>query len=249
MLLPGAWRWRRTRRLLSCSLTWKQPAPTLPQLTSSAREWKQFLFLKIPCFYFCSPKSNLYVEKKKIVRTGQISVTLLRLLQLWEILLPPQHVDQCIKCLNGYILQMEAGLFIHYVGWMASAGLGCLLYSRVSVIYELANCLCPDCFSDQAIYCLQRSFPAQFLQHPSGALSHGQEEHCRWYYCRSIVSFCQIIEARLLRNGADWVNSWGCITEFKEASRWLSEHSRLSGHIRATQLLPSVSRVRREIKD
>ncbi len=35
------------------------------------------------------------------------------------------------------------------VEWL-SAGLGCPLYNRVSVIYELANCLCPQCFHDQA---------------------------------------------------------------------------------------------------
>ena len=58
---------------------------------------------------------------------------------------------------------MEVGLLIHYAGRMASAGLGCLLYSLISVIYELANCLCPDRFREQAIYCLHRSFPVPFL--------------------------------------------------------------------------------------
>lgn len=33
---------------------------------------------------------------------------------------------------------------------MASAGLDWLLYNWISVIYEMANCLCPDCFHDQA---------------------------------------------------------------------------------------------------
>lgn len=57
---------------------------------------------------------------------------------------------QGIRFLNGYRRQMEVGLFIHYTGWMGSAGLGCLLYSCINVIYELANCLCPDRFHDQA---------------------------------------------------------------------------------------------------
>lgn len=45
--------------------------------------------------------------------------------------------------------EIEAGLFIHQDGLMASAGFA-LLYNWISVIYEKTNWLCSDCFHDQA---------------------------------------------------------------------------------------------------
>lgn len=59
---------------------------------------------------------------------------------------------QRIRSLNGYKLQMDVGLFSHYTVSMVSAWLGCLFYGWISVIYEVANCLCPDCVHDRAIY-------------------------------------------------------------------------------------------------
>lgn len=47
---------------------------------------------------------------------------------------------------------------------MAADELGRLLHSGISVIYELANRLCPDRFRDRAIKCLERSFPVLFQE-------------------------------------------------------------------------------------
>lgn len=94
---------------------------------------------------------------------------------------------------------MEVGLFIHYAGWMGSAGLGCLLYSCINVIYELANCLCPDRFHDQA---------GKVISCPISVVSIGETRQkprgnsFRWYYCNTIVWFiCQITAANPLRDG------------------------------------------------
>lgn len=106
---------------------------------------------------------------------------------------------QGIRFLNGYRRQMEVGLFIHYAGWMGSAGLGCLLYSCINVIYELANCLCPDRFHDQAGKVI--SCPISVVS--IGGLSVTAERiFCWWYYCNKIVWFiCQITAANPLRAG------------------------------------------------
>lgn len=105
---------------------------------------------------------------------------------------------QGIRFLNGYRRQMEVGLFIHYTGWMGSAGLGCLLYSCINVIYELANCLCPDRFHDQA---------GKVISCPISVVSIGETRQkprgnsFRWYYCNTIVWFiCQITAANPLRD-------------------------------------------------
>lgn len=47
----------------------------------------------------------------------------------------------------------------------------------------------------------------------------------------------KLSEAALGRDGMECANSWEWTTDFKEASRWLSEHSRLPRYICATELL------------
>lgn len=136
----------------------KHPSPTLPLSLSNTCELKGNFLQHPVLFVFFSdwevfsiiwsqsiqPQIKLFGTTFTVIvdiKSNQGSAT------LWTLMAPPLSLSNALGPLMDICFRWTQS---PYVGWMASARLACLLYNRISVIYELANCLCPDRFHDQA---------------------------------------------------------------------------------------------------